>query len=719
VETGPIVDPGILAPIRITPGLRVLVVDSGRGELARSLARSGATVVALEERLELFEAARAADPSADVTLWPDSLGYWLSQADHQERRFDVVVLLAAHRPPATRGLARGLEGDVDAATVLLQPGGLVFIVVRNHEPVGPPTFDLDVAGDADRAGQPDAPMRRHRAMLDMRGLPAQRWFLAHPDADAPVLVVSEHELARPSTRAVLRAVSPIVPGGALGRGGPPRLDELLSAALDRRAVDRGEVLVVAASGTAEGLSAHLRAGVAWVWPRRAAGSLVHELVLEGEGHSMRPPGGADLEVRRGPLLIRERLETVPEGLNGESVLAAAVEAEGPSGPTTQRSVREWWAAANRLQVVGNVRHSPLDVGPAGFVVAPDGGWEPFGQQTMTWWPLPPVLLALHGLVPSVASWAAAGMRLRDRSRSTTVSEVVRAMLEPLGLPVGDGSFLLYIDLEGDLRARLGRADGPPDQTRSSIRADLTLTFVPALDAVADEVARLAGTVQDLTLAAAKLEDRQRAVERDLATLSERSEHEHAATESLAATLERLTIDVTNQEAGIESLRAGSAHREDELAGLRAESKRQDDELAAMRAAIADLRAEVDRLGWRPPIEPGRLRRSSRALRARLSEPAAFAAVEASGFLDRAWYRTTYPDVARSSVDPVLHYLRQGWREGRDPGPRFATRYYLEANPDVARAGINPLVHYIRAGQREGRAPMGGGLEAEGQTGPEP
>ncbi|HEY2132634.1 MAG TPA: hypothetical protein VGH36_06630 [Acetobacteraceae bacterium] len=45
-------------------------------------------------------------------------------------------------------------------------------------------------------------------------------------------------------------------------------------------------------------------------------------------------------------------------------------------------------------------------------------------------------------------------------------------------------------------------------------------------------------------------------------------------------------------------------------------------------------------------------------------------------------------------DPALHFLEDGWREGRWPNPYFDTNWYLRENPDVARAGTNPLLHYI-------------------------
>ena len=74
-------------------------------------------------------------------------------------------------------------------------------------------------------------------------------------------------------------------------------------------------------------------------------------------------------------------------------------------------------------------------------------------------------------------------------------------------------------------------------------------------------------------------------------------------------------------------------------------------------------------------------------------------------VDRNWYLKNNPDVATARVDPIVHYLAYGWREGRDPRADFSTTGYLDANQDVARAGCNPLVHYIRWGRAEGR-PLG-------------
>lgn len=70
--------------------------------------------------------------------------------------------------------------------------------------------------------------------------------------------------------------------------------------------------------------------------------------------------------------------------------------------------------------------------------------------------------------------------------------------------------------------------------------------------------------------------------------------------------------------------------------------------------------------------------------------------------DEDYYFTRDPRLPRQGFDALAHYLRVGWREGRDPSPDFSTARYLEANPDVAAFDVNPLLHYVVYGRVEGR-----------------
>ncbi len=70
--------------------------------------------------------------------------------------------------------------------------------------------------------------------------------------------------------------------------------------------------------------------------------------------------------------------------------------------------------------------------------------------------------------------------------------------------------------------------------------------------------------------------------------------------------------------------------------------------------------------------------------------------------DAEYYLATHPDVEKSGIIPEEHYLKFGWREGRNPGPNFETVWYLHTYEDAAQSGFNPLVHYARFGLKKGR-----------------
>ncbi|WP_374343010.1 hypothetical protein [Phenylobacterium sp.] len=72
--------------------------------------------------------------------------------------------------------------------------------------------------------------------------------------------------------------------------------------------------------------------------------------------------------------------------------------------------------------------------------------------------------------------------------------------------------------------------------------------------------------------------------------------------------------------------------------------------------------------------------------------------------DADYYLWANSDVADLGLDPLEHYLTNGWREGRNPNLAFSARDYLELNPDVGAAGLNPFFHWLAAGRAEGRTP---------------
>lgn len=145
----------------------------------------------------------------------------------------------------------------------------------------------------------------------------------------------------------------------------------------------------------------------------------------------------------------------------------------------------------------------------------------------------------------------------------------------------------------------------------------------------------------------------------------------------------------------------------DIEDLRRESSYAQHAWSACRVRIADLRshaAERDRRGLLGAVVDGAAAAIRLAWLFR-SYPKDAKRVRLGGHsvFDPAWYLARYPDVAHAGLDPVLHYLRSGAAEGRDPHPDFDTRWYLRTYPDVAGAGFNPLVHFIMHGRAEGRS----------------
>ena len=69
--------------------------------------------------------------------------------------------------------------------------------------------------------------------------------------------------------------------------------------------------------------------------------------------------------------------------------------------------------------------------------------------------------------------------------------------------------------------------------------------------------------------------------------------------------------------------------------------------------------------------------------------------------DPAWYLGENPDVRRSGLDPLVHYLVFGGQEGRAPHPLFDVAFYQRQAPDIGATGLTPLAHYVRFGFSRG------------------
>jgi len=79
----------------------------------------------------------------------------------------------------------------------------------------------------------------------------------------------------------------------------------------------------------------------------------------------------------------------------------------------------------------------------------------------------------------------------------------------------------------------------------------------------------------------------------------------------------------------------------------------------------------------------------------------YEAIRRSGLFDPEYYLATYPDVAERNLDPLVHYLEEGARQGRNPHPNFDGAFYLEQCRSSGEQPSNPLLHYLRVGAARG------------------
>jgi len=82
----------------------------------------------------------------------------------------------------------------------------------------------------------------------------------------------------------------------------------------------------------------------------------------------------------------------------------------------------------------------------------------------------------------------------------------------------------------------------------------------------------------------------------------------------------------------------------------------------------------------------------------------------SEWIDKKFYYKNYPNVKKSRIDPLLHYILFGYKEGKFPSSKFKNiykasknfgwfdeKYYLKKYPDIKRTGLDPILDYILFG----------------------
>ncbi|GJE40203.1 D-inositol-3-phosphate glycosyltransferase [Methylobacterium persicinum] len=78
-------------------------------------------------------------------------------------------------------------------------------------------------------------------------------------------------------------------------------------------------------------------------------------------------------------------------------------------------------------------------------------------------------------------------------------------------------------------------------------------------------------------------------------------------------------------------------------------------------------------------------------------------VKNSILFDAAYYKKQHG--LKGAVDTAKHFCTIGWRNLLNPSRHFDVEFYLATYSDVGARGVNPLVHYLTDGAKEGRRPV--------------
>ncbi|TCT06912.1 hypothetical protein [Aquabacter spiritensis] len=87
------------------------------------------------------------------------------------------------------------------------------------------------------------------------------------------------------------------------------------------------------------------------------------------------------------------------------------------------------------------------------------------------------------------------------------------------------------------------------------------------------------------------------------------------------------------------------------------------------------------------------------LERRLSALRDIARLKKTDAFDPDWYEAAYPEITRTGLSPLVHYVRKGAWEGRRPRADFDPLFYLSMNRAVAASGVEPFTHYLLSGRR--------------------
>jgi O-antigen biosynthesis protein len=193
---------GLLAPLRLRPGIRALDIGCGTGVLSRALGEAGAEVLGLEGTEERAAAARErCRDLPGVRIVQGAIGERLAEVGEHDLALMCGVLEYSQQfEDGPLAVLRSVVDTLSAQGVLVlaieNQLGLKYLLGGTEDHHGKSWIGL-----ADYPGDQRTPRTWTRAalsdLLDEAGLTAQRWLMPYPDYKLPKVLLDERVFDRP------------------------------------------------------------------------------------------------------------------------------------------------------------------------------------------------------------------------------------------------------------------------------------------------------------------------------------------------------------------------------------------------------------------------------------------------------------------------------------------------------------------------------------------
>jgi glycosyltransferase involved in cell wall biosynthesis/ubiquinone/menaquinone biosynthesis C-methylase UbiE/GT2 family glycosyltransferase len=179
-------------------------------------------------------------------------------------------------------------------------------------------------------------------------------------------------------------------------------------------------------------------------------------------------------------------------------------------------------------------------------------------------------------------------------------------------------------------------------------------------------------------------------------------------------VESLNQNLTERNEQVESLNQNLTERNEQVESLNQNLTERNEQIAALLQTLTELKNSRSWRITRPMRYTGNTLKSlikiTLKMTHKFSDPIVtrkklynwYWELKRCPLFDRKWYLEHNPDVSDANINPIWHYITNGWKENRRPGPEFSNEYYLASNPDIANLDQPLILHYWLHGRYEGR-----------------